>query len=289
MNANSHQQQQPTTAHYHVCFGGTLACSGANPCPICLDLINREVLAQAMKRTTETMILARGERGSIAIQELDTRNFWAVFFGFYGEAWQNFLKAMLNDPEVARRAFDLRTLVVRSDAANAVGSPPYAESPAPAPVPSPPAPPALSTFAVAPPLGFPAFPAELAPVGGEVEVAAPSAPTTDSKEASSGGLPTGGFSFRVLPAEPGKAAALVTEIAAPAPVVLPAEIWPSSVAIESKTESTAVPQEAETTASLFAGRPADIRRAITADDIAAGATVLESGAEALSRTLNGAP
>lgn len=40
-------------------------CSGANPCPACLDVVNRKVLPQAMKRPTEDRIAQREDRVTI--------------------------------------------------------------------------------------------------------------------------------------------------------------------------------------------------------------------------------
>lgn len=93
---------------HHVCLSGELACSGCNKCPACLDLWDREVLAQAMQKTTQTVIQARGMDGSISVRELDAQNFWAVFFGHYKEAIRTLHVNMMNDPQIAQHyAFDL--------------------------------------------------------------------------------------------------------------------------------------------------------------------------------------
>lgn len=97
---------------HHVCCEGTLACSGINPCRHCLDIHNRAVLARAMQRTTETMLQTRGEQGAIAVRELlgAQSPFWGIFFTAYEDAWRQLHAHMMQDPEITRRAFDLRRI-----------------------------------------------------------------------------------------------------------------------------------------------------------------------------------
>ena len=72
---------------HHVCFSGELACSGANPCPLCQDVVNKHVLVFAMQKT---LTVEQGKR----------------FFQWYEEGWRLLRQHMMADPEVAARAFD---------------------------------------------------------------------------------------------------------------------------------------------------------------------------------------
>ena len=227
---------------YHVCYEGTLACSGCNPCSHCLDVVNREVLAQAMRRTTEAIVQARGSKGVVAVEELDTRNFWAVFYGFYGTAWRDLHAAMMNDPKVAERAYDLRAIPGFESTGRYV--PPVVAAPLspimPASAPSSPAVMPLSALAAQ---------ASQAPV--------PYMPPSEAKEIADRiglKLPTGPW---VSP---------FTVRDAPAPPVT-----------ETESSLAGAPVDVEMQPKLVVG-PADIRRVITADDIAASATVLDAAA-----------
>lgn len=95
---------------HHVCYEGTLACSGCNPCTHCLEVVRNEVLARAMRFTTEAITQSRGHGGSVAVAELDANNFWALFYGFYAKAWGDLHDAMMRDPKVVERAYDLRSI-----------------------------------------------------------------------------------------------------------------------------------------------------------------------------------
>lgn len=76
---------------HHVCFSNDLACSGANPCRSCRDVVERYVLVLAMK---ETLTLEQGGR----------------FFQAYERCWAALFAHMQRDPEVARRAVDVSRL-----------------------------------------------------------------------------------------------------------------------------------------------------------------------------------
>lgn len=125
---------------HHVCCEGTLLCSGVNPCRPCLDVHNKEVLAEAMRKTSLYFLQTRGDHGSVMMHELvrPPSQFWTVFFGFYEECWRLLHENMMADPEMARRAFDLRRIppevfAQHAQAVNGFGAPPYAQPQAPLP------------------------------------------------------------------------------------------------------------------------------------------------------------
>ena len=248
---------------HHVCYEGTLACSGCNPCQHCLAVVNREVLAQAMRRTTEVIAQARGPQGVVAVAELDAQNFWAVFWGYYGEGWRRLHDAMLNDSKVAERAYDLRAIpgfettgryvppVLAPDQGQGQTSYGYGvwEKLVHAPSPSPPAAAAVAPLsAVVPPASPPGvMPSVVAPLS---SLAIPS---------SSGGDAVAPWS---APPVSG------SDAAAP---------WSAPFVLGDTPESAPTepaPADVDEVVTKPAG-PTDIRRAITADDIAASAKVLD--------------
>ena len=240
----------PMNTH-HVCYEGTLACSGCNPCPHCLNVVNREVLALAMRRTTEVITQARGPHGAVAVAELDTQNFWAIFYGHYGEAWRNLHTAMLNDPKVHERAYDLRNIPGFEQTGGYVPPLPVAAPPVatpPVPVPSPIVPlSALVPQATYVPGVDPALQTSWAlPGQRQVNADGSHVQEMDMKSAYP-------FTLRDAPA-PGDAPGVVPSSAPVAP--------PDDAAVE----------------PLAVATPSDIRRAITSDDIVASATVLDEGA-----------
>ena len=242
---------------HHVCYEGTLACSGCNPCAHCLDVVNREVLAQAMRRTTEAIAQARGPKGVVGVEELDTRNFWAVFYGFYGEGWRNLHTAMMSDPKVAERAYDLRAIPGFESTGRYV--PPVIAAPLPAVMPVPAAVMPLSALA--------------ARVGGGADgqtqfIPPPGAQAAPAPDADAGTPWASSFTLRDVP---GEAPGAPASPAAPAPAAETAPFFAPVVA-PSSADVEAEPKLVVT--------PADIRRAITADDIAASATVLDAAAPA---------
>lgn len=231
---------------HHVCYEGTLACSGCNPCPHCLDVVNTQVLAQAMRRTTEAIAQARGPKGVVGVEELDTRNFWAVFYGFYGSAWRDLHAAMMRDPQVAERAYDLRDIPGFTATGRYV--PPVIAPPPPLVMPSP---------AVVPL-------SALATQGGSSTSSSMSAHGASAAPdgwapADAGVAWASSFTLRDVPGETPAAPALAVAEAVPSPSV----------------ESVSSPADVDVEPKLVV-TPADIRRAITADDIAASATVLDA-------------
>lgn len=234
---------------HHVCYGGELSCSACNPCAVCHDLINQQIVAYAMQRTTAFVLQTRGDAGVVSIRELlDPNQFWAVFFGFYEEAWKNLHVAMMADPEVNRRAFDLRSIPAEVFTAHrarvdgvllpAMAPPASAQASLPFAAPAAAAPP-LPAFA-----GSFSFPIAAPPEAPPPAVVAP-------------------------PPSPEIATASVAIAAAPADIA----------------ESTA---EMNGLASLIASN-GTILRDLTADDIAASATLLvEAPEEEHDPVLNGA-
>ena len=243
---------------HHVCYEGTLACSGCNPCPHCLDVVNTQVLAQAMRRTTEAIAQARGPKGVVGVEELDTRNFWAVFYGFYGSAWRDLHAAMMRDPQVAERAYDLRDIPGFTSTGRYV--PPVIAPPLPVPTPAAVIP--LSALAAQAPMPFTSAPGEQATPAG-ADAGAP------------WGLP---FTLRDVHA----------------PSISAAEAGPSSDnerarvrAERSESEASVSSSPADVEAEPKLVGPADIRREITADDIVASATVLDGLDAAAAPSANG--
>lgn len=240
---------------HHVCYEGTLACSGCNMCTHCFEVVNREVLAQAMRRTTEVIANARGSQGVVAVSELDPQNFWAVFHSFYLEAWKQLHVAMLNDPKVAERAYDLRIIPGFTETGRYV--PPVLAPLAPPPaVPAPAV--ALSTLAAASASFVPA-PVQPAPVQ-----PAPLSTLAASVQHAPTSVLSVPFTLREEPASPSSEAAEIGEAFAGGRV----ERFASGDTLHLQIDENAEPK-------LVVG-PADIRREITADDIAASATVLEA-------------
>ena len=240
---------------HHVCYEGTLACSGCNPCAHCLDVVNREVLAQAMRRTTEAIAQARGPKGLISVEELDTRNFWAVFYGFYGTAWRDLHASMMNDPKVAERAYDLRDIPGFTSTGRYVPpdiAPPIAPPPLPAVMPLVPAavmP--LSALAAQAPMPFMSTPAAS---GAGADAGAP------------WGLP---FTLRDVHT-PSAAEAGPSPAPSPETQLLRDGDMNRQIADQELTSANGAVEPKLVTV------PADIRREITSDDIAASATVLDA-------------
>ena len=245
---------------HHVCYEGTLACSGVNPCRHCLDVVNKAVLGHAMYRTREAVRQTRGDAGVVYVAELlDASQFWALFFGFYEEGWRQLHTNMMQDPEVTRRAFDTSRIPREVFEHAALPPPAYgppggmAAAPFPAPTPyaaapfyappPPPAPHALYT----PPESSPAF----------APVATPSP--------FFGG---GGFAFPLKPAPESVAAQAQPQLVSPVETSLPA--------------NAAMPPAVSTPS----GR-GESRGEITVDDIAGAATPLDPSDHAAS-ALNGA-
>lgn len=274
---------------HHVCYEGTLACSGCNPCIHCLEVVNREVLAYAMRRTTEVIAQARGSQGVVAVAELDTQNFWAVFYGHYGEGWKRLHTAMMNDPKVAERAYDLR------------GIPGFAETgryvpPALAFAPLQPAAPLPSRWGGA----VPSAPLSSLAVPSSTPSAMETSLPYEAKKPSPMGV-GGDFKLPVPENMHGFADQFSGEDALHAPAVStftlreetePVEVvGPVYASVDGRAEriesgdSIHLSIDESGTAKLARG-PSDIRREITADDIAACATVLEEPSSAAP--LNGA-
>lgn len=134
----------PGTGHQgkRICLGGNFQCCMIDPCPYCFDVHNREVLAEAMQRTTASMVQTRGADGYITVRELTADQFWAVFWGHYAECWRVLHAHMLNDPAIAARAFDLSRI------------PAHVFGPAPGP---------MQPYFAEPNLGAPAYGAPGAP------------------------------------------------------------------------------------------------------------------------------
>lgn len=193
---------QPTV---HVCLSGSPACSGCNPCPECLHLVQDRVLPAAL--------VAAGFNGTILqalhqclqylrengvapemigvqvppfAQPLEQSR---VFFQGYLDGWRRLHHAMANDPTLRERIrmTDVSSLLNHSlRPASASGGPPVAASgalvgqaPAPAPVPSPPAP-------------APAPPVVAAPIVPVISRVAPAPPVRvmDAEEIAAAIVPT---------------------------------------------------------------------------------------------------
>ncbi len=238
---------------HHVCYEGTLACSGCNPCAHCLNVVLREVLAQAMRRTTEVIVQARGPEGTISVKELDTQNFWAVFYGLYGESWKTLHDNMMRDPKVAERAYDLRGIPGFEQTGRYV-------PPAPVPVLSPP----WQAFA-----------------GGRFEDGSPSLPLPVTMVAPS-------------PASPPPVVPLSSFAVPPSAVFAPlprSDAGLSTMAFTLREEAPAdgpvslVEDVSRASEAKHVTGPADIRREITVDDIAASAKVHD---DASASSVNGA-
>jgi hypothetical protein len=93
-------------ATHHYCCGSRLDCSGINKCPPCFEVFNKEVVAKAMMKTTAAVF----HRGSIPVAELNERQFWGLFSHFYEESNKELQANMSRDPELLRRAIDIRPL-----------------------------------------------------------------------------------------------------------------------------------------------------------------------------------
>lgn len=131
---------------HHVCFSGSLACSGPNPCRTCFDLVNQHVVAFAMQQSGMTL-----EQGN-------------VFFSWIKEGWRRLHTQMMQDPNIAQRALDVTRIRI---------DPPPGMAPQMAP--PPPAPMASSTrMAPLVPMAFPPMTPRVAPPAAPM----PSAPTT---------------------------------------------------------------------------------------------------------------
>ena len=267
---------------HHVCYEGTLACSGCNPCPHCLDVVNREVLAQAMRKTTEAIVQVRGPKGVVSVEELDTRNFWAVFFRFYGEAWVDLHNVkMMNDPKVAERAYDLRnipgfTLTGRyvPPVIAPVVAPPVPVMHIAPPLPVMPASSAvmpLSALAAQAPAPFMPLPGR-EPLPGTKQINADGSyiQEMDMKSAypaidADAGVPwASSFALRDAPSSPAAEA-----VSSPEMQPLLDGSMKRQIMADELVGGAAEPK-------LVTAAPADIRRAITAEDIAASATVLDA-------------
>ena len=254
---------------HHVCYEGTLACSGCNPCPHCLDVVNREVLAQAMRKTTEAIVQVRGPKGVVSVEELDTRNFWAVFFRFYGEAWVDLHNVkMLNDPKVAERAYDLRNIPGFTSTGRYV--PPVIAPPSP-------------VMHIAPPLPV----MSSAPAGMPLSTLAAQAPAPFPGAHAAPGADAGtpwASSFTLGDAAGDVNAAIASAppmaVMAPSPemqLLLDASMKRQIMIDEARGDDDRrlALANGETEPKLVTA-PADIRREIAADDIAASATVLDA-------------
>lgn len=79
---------------HHVCFSSSLACSGANPCRLCLNVITENVLptAMAQARITEEQAL--------------------LFFQGYEEGWRRLHAQMMQDPAVQESSLDLSRVTI---------------------------------------------------------------------------------------------------------------------------------------------------------------------------------
>ena len=286
---------------HHVCYEGTLACSGCNPCAHCLDVVNREVLAQAMRRTTEAIAQARGPEGIVQVKELDTRNFWAVFYGYYGEAWRNLHAAMMSDPKVSERAYDLRDIPGFTSTGRYVPPVPAVFPPSPLPVMPPPSA-VMPLSALAAQVSAPST--QLPPLPGTKQINGDGAHIQEmditsaypqqahgaaAMQAVDAGPPwVTSFSLRETAAETasrfegGRTEGETDRLA-----LLNRAYGKELGGIE--TASPTAPADVETESKLVIGPagPADIRRAITADDIAASATVLDAAAPATPPSANG--
>lgn len=237
---------------HHVCYEGTLACSGCNPCQHCLAVVNSQVLASAMKRTTEVITQARGPQGVVTVAELDAQNFWAVFVGYYNEGWRSLHAAMKSDPKVAERAYDLRSIpgfeatgrYVPPVLAPMTAMPPMQAMPSP-----PPAVVVPSLTAVVPPATPPGqMPSAVAPLS-SLAMPAPAPPGGDG-------------------ATPWSASFVLRE-------------EPAAAKVDAPTPADVLEAEPKLTG------PTDIRRGINADDIAASATILETAAPPATSSTNG--
>lgn len=74
---------------HHVCFSASLACSGVNPCRLCLDAMNKYVLGPAMRQAGIPVDQGR------------------VFWHYYIELFDRLHAQMGQDPQVAARSLDL--------------------------------------------------------------------------------------------------------------------------------------------------------------------------------------
>ena len=109
---------------HHVCFSGSLACSGVNPCETCFNFVNQHVLAYAMQQFPMTIDQGR------------------AFFRLIEDGWKRLHVQMMNDPNVQQRALDVSR--VRIDPLPPPPPPvmtdprrmPFAAPPLPPPVPS---------------------------------------------------------------------------------------------------------------------------------------------------------
>ena len=120
---------------HHVCFSGSLACSGVNPCETCFNFVNQHVLAYAMQQFP--MSIEQGRH----------------FFQLVEVGWKRLHVQMMNDPNVQQRALDVSRVRIEPlappapVAAPTVGTPmfdprmmPFASPPPPAPAAPPPSP-----------------------------------------------------------------------------------------------------------------------------------------------------
>lgn len=94
---------------HHVCFSGSLACSGPNPCKTCFDLVNHHVIAFAMQHAGMTL-----EQGRVLFQWIE-------------EGWKRLHLQMMQDPNIAQRALD--TSRVRIEPLPAPMTAPFAAPP----------------------------------------------------------------------------------------------------------------------------------------------------------------
>ena len=74
---------------HHVCFSGSLACSGSNPCETCNDVVNQHVLAFAMQGAGLTL-----DQGK-------------TLFAWIKEGWRRLHLQMMQDPNISQRALDV--------------------------------------------------------------------------------------------------------------------------------------------------------------------------------------
>ena len=138
-----------TTRTHHICFGGDLGCSGANPCAVCRATVEKHVIFWSWYQ--------------MVLRGLMTEDQARMINSLYEEGWRNLHDWMARDPEIASRSLDLSRIRI-----DPVGTAPPAVANVPAgsgfpffpPLPSEPGPPVRLREV---PFSFPVPPAQAPP------------------------------------------------------------------------------------------------------------------------------
>lgn len=145
MNHPNNGQPPPTVVPVqHVCFSGSPACSGCNPCPECREYVQANVLPSAFlaSRMSETLLMLHSIIGALIQNKVDpgqlgvdlSRVFPTLeeqgdaFFAGNLEGWNRMHEGMRTDPAVRNR-LQVRTVTADGGTLAATMAPPAGAPP----------------------------------------------------------------------------------------------------------------------------------------------------------------